>query len=89
MSTTPSSQGSFSFLFPGSQPVVSSNGANNGIVWALDYTSYFLHAYDASDMTKELYRSSSVGYTKWTVPTVINGKVYVVSTGTLSVFGLL
>ncbi len=89
MSTTPASQGSFSFLFPGSQPVVSSNGANNGIVWALDYTSYYLHAYDASDMTNELYRSSSVGYTKWTVPTVINGKVYVVSTDTLSVFGLL
>lgn len=88
LSTTPASQGSFTFQFPGGQPVVSSNGANNGIVWAVDYGSYFLHAYDASDLTKELYRSSSVGFTKWMVPTVINGNVYVASQNRLSVFGL-
>ncbi|MGA2990057.1 MAG: hypothetical protein ABSD88_06235 [Candidatus Korobacteraceae bacterium] len=88
LSTAPVSKGSFTFLFPGGQPVVSSNGASNAIVWAIDYSSHFLHAYDASDMTKELFRSASVGTTKWTVPTVINGKVYVVSNGNLSVFGL-
>ncbi len=88
LSTSASSKGSYTFLFPGSQPVISSNGSSSGIVWALDYTSYDLHAYDATNLTTELYRSSSVGFTKWMVPTVINGKVYVGSQKQLSVFGL-
>jgi hypothetical protein len=88
LSTSASSKGSYTFLFPGSQPVISSNGSGNGIVWALDYTSYDLHAYDATNLSTELYRSSSVGFTKWMVPTVINGKVYVGSQKQLSVFGL-
>jgi hypothetical protein len=89
MASKASSQGPYTFAFPGGQPVVSANGSSNGVVWALDYTSYYLHAYDATNVTKELYRSSTVGSTKWTVPTVINGKVYVGSKGKLSVFGLL
>ncbi len=88
LSTSPTSKGSYTFLFPGGQPVISSNGSSNGIVWAMDYTSYDLHAYDASNLTKELYRSSTVDFTKWMVPTVINGKVYVGSKKLLSVFGL-
>jgi len=88
LSTSPTSKGSYTFLFPGGQPVVSSNGSSNGIVWSLDYTSYYLHAYDASNLATELYRSSTVDFTKWMVPTVINGKVYVGSKKLLSVFGL-
>ncbi len=88
LSTSPTSKGSFTFLFPGGQPVTSSNGSSNGIVWAVDYSSYDLHAYDASNLTTELYRSSTVDFTKWMVPTVINGKVYVGSKKLLSVFGL-
>ena len=87
LSTTPT-KGSYTFLFPGGQPVVSSNGSSDGIVWAVDYTSYDLHAYAADNVTKEIYRSSSVGFTKWMVPTVVNGKVYVGSQKKLSVFGL-
>jgi hypothetical protein len=88
LSTSPTSKGSFTFLFPGGQPVTSSNGSSDGIVWAVDYNSYDLHAYDASNLTTELYRSSSLDFTKWMVPTVINGKVYVGSKKKLSVFGL-
>ncbi|MGA2961807.1 MAG: hypothetical protein ABSD96_09050 [Candidatus Korobacteraceae bacterium] len=88
LSAAPTSQGSFTFLFPGGQPVTSSNGSSDGIVWAVDYNSYDLHAYDANNMSKEIYRSSTVGFTKWMVPTVINGKVYVGSKKLLSVFGL-
>jgi hypothetical protein len=88
LATTAGSKGTYTYSFPGGQPVVSANGTTNGVVWALDYTSYDLHAYNATNLSTELYRSSSVGQTKWTVPTVINGKVYVVSKGTLSVFGL-
>jgi hypothetical protein len=88
VAATPSSKGPYSYGFPGGQPVVSANGASGGVVWVLDYTSYDLHAYDATNVSNELYRSSSVGAMKWTVPTVINGKVYVGSKGKLSVFGL-
>ncbi len=87
LSTSPTMQGGFTFLFPGGQPVTSSNGSSNGIVWAVDYASYYLHAYDASNL-KQLYQSASVGFTKWMVPTVVNGKVYVGSKKLLSVFGL-
>ena len=88
LATTASSKGTYTYSFPGGQPVVSANGSSSGVVWALDYTSYDLHAYDATNLSKELYRSSSVGTMKWTVPTVVNGKVYVGSKGKLSVFGL-
>jgi hypothetical protein len=33
LSLTPTSKGTFLFVFPGAQPVVSSNGESNGIVW--------------------------------------------------------
>jgi hypothetical protein len=90
LSTTPSSQGSYVFPFPGAQPAVSSNGSSNGIVWAVEYskTDSALHAFDATDVSKELYRSGSLGAgAKWAVPTVINGKVYVGTGSQLFVFG--
>jgi len=90
LSTTPTSTGSFAFTFPGSQPVVSSNGPNNGIVWAVDFNpGSSLHAFDAKDVSRELYRSPAIGQaSKWAVPTVINGKVYVPTKTRLVVFGL-
>jgi hypothetical protein len=90
LSTTPSSQGSYVFGFPGAQPAVSSNGSSNGIVWAVEYskTTSALHAFDATNVSKELYRSGSLGAgAKWAVPTVINGKVYVGTASKLYVFG--
>src|SRR5437763_4897889 len=90
LSTTPSSQGSSVVGFPGAQPAVSSNGSSNGIVWAVEYskTTSALHAFDATNVSKELYRSASVGAgAKWAVPTVSNGKVYVGTAGKLFVFG--
>jgi hypothetical protein len=89
LSSTPTSKGSFNFVFPGAQPVVSSNGASNGIVWAVDYaSSVALHAYDATNMATELYRSAGLGAgAKWAVPMVVNGKVYVGTAGKLVVFG--
>jgi hypothetical protein len=90
MSSTPTSKGTFVFPFPGAQPVVSSNGASNGIVWAMDYSKSVaaLHAYDATNVATELYRSSGLGSgAKWAVPTVVNGKVYVGTGSQLVVFG--
>jgi len=62
-----------SFGFPGATPSVSSSGANNGIVWALDNSQYcteqspgcgpaVLHAYDATNVgATELWNSAASG----------------------------
>src|SRR6266851_5081793 len=61
--TAVSPAGSNPFTFPGAQPSVSSNGTQNGIVWELQTDGYnsnlstILHAYDALNLSKELFRS--------------------------------
>jgi chitodextrinase len=69
--TTPGSQSAFSYGFPGATPSVSSSGATNGVVWAIDSSQYctsqspgcgpaVLHAYDAANLAMELWNSSQV-----------------------------
>jgi hypothetical protein len=97
LSSSPTSKGTFLYPFPGAQPVVSSSGPSNGIVWAVDVSSpATLHAYDATNVSKELYNSNQAGSrdtlgtgAKFVVPTVVNGKVYVGGKGHLTVYGLL
>ena len=61
LSTAPTSQTAITFAYPGASPVVSSNGTSNAIVWAHENSSpAVLHAYDAADLTHELYRSHLV-----------------------------
>jgi hypothetical protein len=66
--TAPASQSSNRFPYPGAHPSVSSDGANNGIVWAIDASQFgssgsapgpaVLHAYDATNLANELWNSS-------------------------------
>ena len=89
-------------LFPGSSPVVSSNGSANGVLWAIrsdgytSSTSAILYAYDATNVGNLLYGSSQNSArdaagkaVKMTVPMVVNGKVYVGAQGEVDVYGLL
>jgi hypothetical protein len=88
----------------GATPVVSSNGPNNAIVWLIDSsgalatpnTPAILRAYDASDLSNEIYngainpgRDTAGLAVKFTVPTVANGKVYIGTQTELDVYGLL
>jgi len=75
-------------------PTVSANGNTNGVVWAIDHTAPALMAYDALDVTRLLYSSNdnasrdALGAAvKFTVATIINGKVYVGAQYHVSVFG--
>jgi hypothetical protein len=81
--------------YPGASTSVSSNGSQNGLLWALDANAV-LHAFDATNVSHELYNSSEAGTrdnpgtpVKFAVPTVANGKVYVGSAIQISGYGLL
>jgi len=95
MNTTPSSQSAVSFSYPGCVPAISANGTSNAIVWMVE-ASGILHAYDATNLATELYNSNqnknrdALGTAvKFSVPTVINGKVYAATQNSLAVYGLL
>ena len=82
----------------GTTPFISSDGTNDGILWIIDQgvplqnpggaspTNATLRAYEAGDLSNELYNSSqnsadAPGYgIKFTSPVVANGRVYI-STG--------
>jgi PQQ enzyme repeat len=98
LSTAPTSESAISFAYPGASPVVSASGTMNGIVWAHENTSpAVLHAYDASNLAHELYNSNQATGgrdqfgpgNKFIAPTVAGGKVFVGTTNTLAIFGLL
>jgi hypothetical protein len=89
MSTAATAKGTFTFAFPGGQPVTSSNGSSNGIVWVVDRgTPAHMHAFNATNVSQTLYTSGSLVFEKWAVPTVVGGKVFVAGQGKLFVFGL-
>jgi hypothetical protein len=98
LSSSPTSQSSTQFTYPGTFPVVSANGTANAIVWAYENTSpAVLHAYAATNLATELYNSSQASNgrdqfgagNKNIVPVVADGKVFVATTNSVAVFGLL
>jgi hypothetical protein len=98
VSASPISQSATQFEFPGTSPVVSANGTANAIVWAYENaTPAVLHAYDATNVAHELYNSNQAANgrdqfgagNKFIAPTVADGKVFVATTASVGVFGLL
>src|SRR5919201_718849 len=97
---SPFAVSSHTFDIQGAQPTVSANGTKDGILWLIERipngVNAVLHAYDAADVSRELYTSNQSGSrdtfgvgVKFSVPSVANGKVYVGSVSKLSIFGLL
>jgi len=88
---------------PGSIPVVSANGDRDGIVWAMESRRWrgpdlpgVLHAYLADDVRQELYNSEMNASrdrmdlaTRFSIPTVANGRVFVGAKREVDVFGTL
>jgi hypothetical protein len=77
LSSAPVSQGTFNYAWPGAYPAMSSNGNSNGIVWTYEYLTGTLRATDAINVGNELFVGVVYTATKWAVPTVVNGHVYV------------
>lgn len=106
-SSKPTSSGGATFNMHGATASLSANGASNGILWDIDNSAYnsddptqsgaaILHAYDATNVAKELYNSSQVGSRdkagqalKFTVPTIANGRVFIPTANELDIYGLL
>jgi outer membrane protein assembly factor BamB len=94
----PESQTTLKFVYPGASPSISANGSRDAIVWAIENTDpAVLHAFDATDLSRELYNSNQapsgrdhfgIG-NKFITPMIANGKVYVGTTDSVVVFGLL
>jgi hypothetical protein len=97
LSSSPTSQSDAVFGYPGATPSVSANGAAEGIVWVVQGSGpAVLRAYRAGNLATELYDSNQAGgrdqpgaAVKFSVPTVVNSKVYVGTQSGLAVFGLL
>jgi hypothetical protein len=88
----------------GATPTISANADHDGIVWTISTRGWepipeslaVLHAYDATDVSRELYRSDEnsdrdrAGISlRFTIPTVVNGRVYVGTRSEVDVYGLL
>src|SRR5262249_17442562 len=81
----PRSKSSTTFGYPGATPTISANGSMNAMVWTVEPGKAILHAYDATNLSNELFNSNqaaggrdSLGSNvKFAPPTVVGGKVFV------------
>jgi hypothetical protein len=99
LGTNTTSQSANTLGTAGATPVISANGTSTPVAWALDTTASggpVLYAYDATDLTSELYdstmqasRDTVDATSKYSVPVVANGHVYIGTQSGVDVFGLL
>ena len=98
VSSLPASESGTQFAYPGTSPAVSANGSANGIIWAVENSNgtAVLHAYDATDLTHELYNSGQAAAgrdnfgadNKFITPMIADGLVFVGGPDSVAVFGL-
>jgi hypothetical protein len=95
--STPATQTTFTFPYPGNSPLISANGNTNGIVWATQHSgeAAIIYAFDANNLTSLLWASNQNSRdtadisVRFSVPTVANGRVYLAGKTSLVVYGLL
>ena len=102
LSTQPVAKSTTNINDPGT-PAISANGSKNGIVWILSTKVWngsdqpaILFAYDAANVSHELYNSTqnptrdrAGNALRFTIPTIANGRVYVPTKRRIDVYGLL
>ena len=90
---------------PAATPVVSANGNTDAILWVVSTKEWdetqmdrpaVLHAYDATNITHELYsseqnsaRDRGNNTVRFAIPTIADGRVFLGTRGHLDVYGLL
>jgi chitodextrinase len=99
LSTSFTTQSAVTYPNRGASFAVSSSGTSNGILWAMqdnNPSNGVLRAYDANNLATELYNTNQAGprdtfglATKFSIPLVANGKVFIISQGQLVAYGLL
>jgi hypothetical protein len=99
LNPTPVATSPTAYGLRGANTVVSSNGNQNGIVWAYEKTATgqgILHAYDATSVSKELWNSmmnsgrDGLGEgIAFAAPVVVDGRVLVTYDKRVGIFGLL
>lgn len=102
LNTTPILQSTEIVGFRGATPSISAHSTNNGVLWqvfpgsaSIPFTS--LRAYDANNLSARLYDSylnvqaglpEQITLTKFSTPTVANGKVFLGTQNSIAVFAL-
>jgi hypothetical protein len=102
ISNSPISQGSNVYGVHGATSSLSANGNSDAILWEIEATGAqsgmpaILHAYNALNLSDELYNSTLAGRrdkagpaVKFSVPTVADGHVFVGTASELDIYGLL
>jgi hypothetical protein len=98
LASTPASKSVRTFAYPGTTPGISASGTANAILWSVENANpAVLHAYDARDLSRELYNSSQAAAgrdafgagNKFITPTIVNGRVYVGTPTGVAAFGRL
>jgi hypothetical protein len=90
---------------PAATPVISADGTKDAILWVASTKEWdethmdrpaILHAYDATNITHELYNSEQNSNrdrgdstVRFTIPTIADGHVFIGTRGHLDVYGLL
>ena len=77
-----------SFPYPGASPVISSDGTQNGIIWMISSSDQLI-AYDATNLSNELWSANLPAYSRFTIPAITSDGHVEVGVGNMLVgFGL-
>jgi hypothetical protein len=97
LSNEPTSQSGDALGTSGAQLAISANAAVGGILWALEDSTGILHAFNAANLSQEIYNSTQAANSRDAFnataspvsPTIAGGRVYIATKNGIVVFGQL